>query len=349
MSEVMKTTALHGTHLGLGAKMTQFGGYEMPLAYPAGTIAEHLAVRNDAGVFDVSHLGTVRVQGPDAFDRLQSVFTNDLSRIGPGRAQYTHLLDDTGSVLDDIIVWWLASDGFDVMPNAANTTNVLASVGGVDVTDQRTILAVQGPQARTYVRSVLGVDELPSKNRIVTGRYRDAPIVISGTGYTGSDGVELSIPNERAEACFLDLIRAGVQPCGLGSRDTLRLEAGLPLHGHELGQNLTPFNARLDWVVKFDKGDFPGKAALLAQREAGVSPLLNGLTTSTRAPLRTGERIYADGDEVGWVSSGGYSPLRKEGIGLGFLDAGAPDALVLHRGELRVPITRCAYPFAALT
>jgi aminomethyltransferase len=346
---VIKTTALHATHLGIGAKMTQFGGYEMPLAYPAGTIAEHLAVRNDAGVFDVSHLGSVEVRGPDAFDRLQSVFTNDLSRIGPGRAQYTHLLDESGSVLDDIIVWWLTEDCFHVMPNAANTDNVIASVGGRDITPGRTILAVQGPQARNYTQMVLGLADLPAKNRIISGTYHGVPILVSGTGYTGSDGVEVSIPNEVASQCFLEFIRVGVQPCGLGSRDTLRLEAGLPLHGHELGEGLTPLNARLDWVVKFNKGDFPGKAALLAQRAAGVTPLLTGLTTRSRAPLRTGERIYStDGIEIGWVSSGGYSPGRKEGIGLGFVTFDAPDELVLHRGDAQLPIQRCDYPFVAL-
>ncbi|MGC9154836.1 MAG: glycine cleavage system aminomethyltransferase GcvT [Ferrimicrobium sp.] len=343
-----KTTALHATHLGLGAKMTQFGGYEMPLAYPGGTLAEHLAVREDAGVFDVSHLGTVEVVGTDAFGRLQAALTNDLSRIGPRRAQYTHLLDDDGSVLDDIIVWWLDDDRFQVMPNAANTANVLASIGGDDITHDRTILAVQGPLARGYVRGVLAVEELPAKNRIVAGTYRGASVLIAGTGYTGGDGVELFLPNAVAEECFLALVEAGVSPCGLGSRDTLRLEAGLPLHGHELGNGLTPLNARLDWVVKFDKGDFPGKGALLEQRRRGVSPLLAGLRSGSRAPLRTGERVYAGDVEVGWVSSGGFSPLLKEGIGLAFLDADAPDALHLRRGASTIALQRCTYPFVDL-
>ncbi len=328
--------------------MTQFGGYEMPLAYTEGTIAEHLAVRNGAGVFDVSHLGSVEVSGPEAFARLQAVFTNDLGRISAGRAQYTHLLDENGSVLDDIIVWWLEDTRFHVMPNAANTENVLANVGGDDITDSRTILAVQGPEARAHVADLISVAELPSKNRIVYGSYHGTPVIISGTGYTGSDGVELSVPNQVAEDCFLALIEAGVKPCGLGSRDTLRLEAGLPLHGHELGDGLTPLNARLDWVVKFDKGEFPGKAALLEQRNRGVSPLITGLTTDTRAPLRTGERIYSNQVEVGWVSSGGYSPLRKEGIGLGFLNADGSEPIYLERNGSTLAIERCAYPFAAM-
>ncbi|WP_276938185.1 glycine cleavage system aminomethyltransferase GcvT [Ferrimicrobium acidiphilum] len=343
-----KTTALHATHLRLGAKMTEFGGYEMPLAYSEGTIAEHLAVRTGAGVFDVSHLGSVEVSGPEAFARLQAVFTNDLARISAGRAQYTHLLDENGSVLDDIIVWWLEDTRFHVMPNAANTENVLANVGGDDITDSRTILAVQGPAARAYVADLISTAELPSKNRIIHGSYQGAPVIVSGTGYTGSDGVELSLPNEVAEECFLALIEAGVKPCGLGSRDTLRLEAGLPLHGHELGNGLTPLNARLDWVVKFDKGEFPGKVALLQQKIDGVSPLITGLTTGTRAPLRTGERIYSNQVEVGWVSSGGYSPLRKQGIGLGFLKADSPEPIYLERNGSMLAIERCAYPFAAM-
>jgi aminomethyltransferase len=329
--------------------MTQFGGYDMPLAYSEGTIAEHLAVRTGAGVFDVSHLGSVEVSGQDAFGRLQAVFTNDLGRIAPEKAQYTHLLDANGSVLDDIIVWWLEDTRFHVMPNAANTENVLANVGGADITQSRSILAVQGPLARAYVADVISIGELPSKNQIVLGSYRDAPVIVSGTGYTGSDGVELSLPNQVAEDCFIALIEAGVKPCGLGSRDTLRLEAGLPLHGHELGNGLTPLNARLDWVVKFDKGEFPGEAALLQQRSAGVSPLMTGLTTGTRAPLRTGERIYSNQVEVGWVSSGGYSPLRKEGIGLAFLKADSQDSLYLERNGAKLPIERCAYPFATMS
>lgn len=329
--------------------MTQFGGYEMPLAYPEGTIAEHIAVRSAAGVFDVSHLGSVEVSGQDAFERLQGVFTNDLARITAGRAQYTHLLDEGGSVLDDIIVWWLADDRFHVMPNAANTENVLTNVGGNDITQSRTILAVQGPQARGYVARIISVDQLPNKNQIVHGSFRDFPVIISGTGYTGSDGVEISLPNQVAEDCFIALIEAGVKPCGLGSRDTLRLEAGLPLHGHELGNGLTPLNARLDWVVKFDKGEFPGKAALLRQRSLGVSPLITGLTTGSRAPLRTGERIYSNQTEVGWVSSGGYSPLRKEGIGFGFVEASCEDPLYLERNGSKLAIERCPYPFATLS
>jgi len=349
MVPVSKRSALYHAHLSLSAKMTEFGGWEMPLAYPAGTVREHLAVRHDAGVFDVSHLGTVVVTGPDAFDRLQGALTNDLSRIQPGRAQYTHLLSQDGSVLDDLIVWWLARDTFHVMPNAANTENVLAALGGEDITATRSVLALQGPRAREYARTVLGLAELPAKNRLATVSLLGVEAVVSGTGYTGSDGVEFAVSNEVASEVFLALLEGGVTPCGLAARDTLRLEAGLPLHGHELGKGLTPLNANLGWVVKFDKGDFPGRQALLAQQARGVDPVLIGLTTGTRAPLRDHDTVVdSSGDEVGWVSSGGFSPLLERGIGLAFVRAGYDGELQVRRGERLLPVERHRYPFVDL-
>lgn len=349
MVSVAKRSALYDTHRSLSSKMTEFGGWEMPLSYPTGTLREHLAVRHDAGVFDVSHLGTVVVAGGDAFDRLQRTLTNDLSRIGPGRAQYTHLLAEDGSVLDDLIVWWLREDVFHVMPNAANTDNVLRALGGDDVTETRSVLALQGPRAREYARTILGIDELPAKNRLRTATILGEEVVISGTGYTGSDGVEFAIPNQIVSQVFRLLVDGGVTPCGLASRDTLRLEAGLPLHGHELGGGLTPLNANLGWVVKFDKGEFPGKAALVEQQQRGVDPVLVGLTTGTRAPLRDHDvLVSADGVEVGWVSSGGFSPLLEVGIGLGFVHAAHEGSLAVRRGERQLPVERHRYPFVDL-
>jgi len=349
MGAVPKHSALYHTHLSLSAKMTEFGGWEMPLFYPAGTLREHLAVRHDAGVFDVSHLGTVVVSGADAFDRLQRTLTNDLARIGPGRAQYTHLLAQDGSVLDDLIVWWIAEETFHVMPNAANTDNVLRALGGEDITSTRSVLALQGPRAREYARSILGLTELPAKNRLATVSLFGVEAVVAGTGYTGSDGVEFAVANEVAPQVFLALCEGGVTPCGLAARDTLRLEAGLPLHGHELGKGLTPLNANLGWVVKFDKGDFPGKEALRAQQARGVDPVLVGLTTGTRAPLRDHDIVVdPGGNEVGWVSSGGFSPLLEKGIGLAFVRAGYEGEVAVRRGERLLPVERHRYPFVDL-
>ncbi|HEV8065994.1 MAG TPA: glycine cleavage system protein T, partial [Acidimicrobiales bacterium] len=232
----LKDTPLRPQHEALGAKLVDFGGWEMPLSYPTGTVAEHMACRTSAAAFDVSHLGTVRVEGPDAFDRLQANLTNDLGKVEPGRAQYTHLLDPTdASVLDDIIVWWVAAERFDVMPNASNTEPVLEAIGGRDTTNERAIVAVQGPSARDIVASVS--PEAAGVRRFGVGSFdfEGVSCLVAGTGYTGEDGVECAIPVEKAAAFWGAVTSAGAVPAGLGARDTLRLESGLPLHGHELG------------------------------------------------------------------------------------------------------------------
>ncbi|RMH80074.1 MAG: glycine cleavage system aminomethyltransferase GcvT [Actinomyces sp.] len=322
---------LHDVHVAAGAKMVPFGGWEMPLAYPDGTVAEHMACRTDAVVFDVSHLGTVRVTGPDALGALQWAFTNDLGRIGPGRAQYTHLLDpDDASVVDDIIVWWVAPERFDVMPNASNTANVRGALtdapghpGVVDVTHERAVLAVQGPHARERLATV-------SAEAAGVGRFRVAEVdidgvatVVAGTGYTGEDGVEIAVPVDAAPTVWERLVGAGIRPAGLGARDTLRLEAALPLHGHELGPGITPLQAGLGWVVRWDKGDFRGRAALERERETGPRRLLRGLATEGRRPPRDGAAVRHDGHPVGAVTSGNFSPVLGHGIALAFIDTAA--------------------------
>ncbi|MGH9281948.1 MAG: glycine cleavage system aminomethyltransferase GcvT, partial [Acidimicrobiales bacterium] len=237
----LRHSPLDAAHRELGAKMAPFGGWEMPLSYPGGTIGEHQACRGDAVAFDVSHLGTVRVEGPGSLDRLNAVLTNDLGRIGPGRAQYTHLLDDAdASVLDDIIVWWRAEDAFDVMPNASNTARVLQGVGGEDVTAGRAVVAVQGPAARSRLATVAPAAAEVAHFGVTSFEWEGAPCVAAGTGYTGEDGVECAVPAELAPRFWSAVLAAGVAPAGLGARDTLRLEAGLPLHGHELGPGITP-------------------------------------------------------------------------------------------------------------
>src|SRR4051812_1451427 len=210
--------------------MVPFGGWDMPLSYPSGTLAEHTACRSAAVAFDVSHLGTVRVTGEGGFDRLQAALTNDLGKIAPGRAQYTHLLDETdASVLDDIIVWWVDEERFDVMPNASNTSRVLDAIGGEDVTASRAIIAVQGPRAREVVAKVSADAAAVERFQVTTTDLG----VVAGTGYTGEDGVELAVPAADAAEVWSAIVAAGASPAGLGARDTLRLEAGLPLHGHE--------------------------------------------------------------------------------------------------------------------
>jgi aminomethyltransferase len=312
---------LANVHRSLGAKLVEFGGWSMPLAYPTGTIEEHLACRRDAVVFDVSHLGTVRVEGADAFDALQSALTNDLAKIGPGRAQYTHLLDDAdASVLDDIIVWWVDDHRFDVMPNASNTDRVLAAIGGTDVTRSRAVLAVQGPGARDRLATVVPEAAAVGRFRVGRASWQGVECVVAGTGYTGELGVEIAVPAHAAVSLWEAVVAAGITPAGLGARDTLRLEAGLPLHGHELGHGITPLQAGLGWVVGWDKPDFRGKAALLAERDRGVPRLLRGIATEGRRPPRADSVVLVGDRRVGEVTSGNFSPVLGHGIALAFVE-----------------------------
>jgi aminomethyltransferase len=316
---------LDARHRALGAQMVEFGGWEMPISYPTGTIAEHLACRDDVAMFDVSHLGSVRLSGAAAFDTLQRTLTNDLARIGPGRAQYTHLLDDDASVLDDIIVWWHPRDAaesddvFDVMPNASNTDRVQAAIGGEVTTRDRAVIAVQGPRAAERLARVFADAAAVRRFRVAHCDWTGTPCVVAGTGYTGGPGVEIAIPATAAGALWDELLDAGVAPAGLGARDTLRLEAGLPLHGHELGPGITSLQAGLGWVVAWDKPEFLGRRAALAERERGHARHLMGIETDGRRPARSGCAVSIDGDVVGEVTSGNFSPVLGHGVALAFL------------------------------
>ncbi|NQY57249.1 MAG: glycine cleavage system aminomethyltransferase GcvT [Ilumatobacteraceae bacterium] len=317
----MKTSPLDAQHRALGATMAEFGGWEMPMAYPSGTIAEHMACRGSAAMFDVSHLGTVRVEGAGSFDRLQRTLSNDLGKVAPGRAQYTHLLDaDDASVVDDIIVWWHPGDDerFDVMPNASNTENVVDALGGADTTAERAVIAVQGPVSVAIAdRVVPGIADV-GRFRVGAVDCGGAQCTVAGTGYTGERGVEIAVPVDQAAPLWEALADAGAVPAGLGARDTLRLEAALPLHGHELGPGITPLQAHLSWVVGWDKPEFTGRKPLLAERERGVARHLVGISTEGRRPPRAGD-IWHDDRQVGVVTSGNFSPVLGHGIALGFV------------------------------
>jgi glycine cleavage system T protein (aminomethyltransferase) len=315
----LRHSPLDAEHRGLGAKMVPFGGWEMPLAYGDGTLAEHRSCRQDAVVFDVSHLGTVRVEGPDAFEHLQRTLTNDLGKIGPGRAQYTHLLDDDGSVLDDIIVWWVGDERFDVMPNASNTVRVVDAIGGRDITAERAVMALQGPNARRLLEAVSAPAAAVPHFGVTSFEWDGVTCLAAGTGYTGEDGVECAVPADVAPAFWRAALGAGFAPAGLGARDTLRLEAGLPLHGHELGPGITPLQAGLGWVVGWDKGEFRGRAALEAERRRGVARRLRGVVMAGRQPPREGYPVLVDGKPAGEVTSGNFSPVLERGIALAFL------------------------------
>ena len=332
MDETLRHSPLDAAHRELGARFAPFGGWEMPIQY-AGVLEEHRACRTNAVVFDVSHLGTLRCAGGGVLAALQWALTNDLNRIAPGRAQYTHLLDENDAhVIDDLIVWWLAPEEFLVMPNASNTEPLVAALRDAcarygapgdtvdDVTDARAVLAIQGPNARQLLAPIAPDAATVARFHVQTFSWEGVECVAAGTGYTGEDGVEISVPVGRARELWDAVVGAGVVPAGLGARDTLRLEAGLPLHGHELGAGITPLQARLNWVVRFDKGDFRGRAPLEAERDRGVARVLRGLTTTGRQPPREGATVLRDGVTVGVVSSGNFSPVLGHGIALAFLD-----------------------------
>ncbi len=333
--------------------MVPFGGWEMPLEYPSGTIAEHLACRNGAVVFDVSHLGTVRIEGEEAVARLQGALSNDLAKIGPGRAQYTHLLDESdASVLDDIIVWWHPRgddepDAFDVMPNASNTERVRAAIGGEETTAGRAVLAVQGPDALDRLAAVFPEAAAVRRFRVASASWRGTPCTVAGTGYTGERGVEIAVPADAAPTLWSALVDAGIPPAGLGARDTLRLEAGLPLHGNELGPGITPLQAGLGWVVAWEKGPFRGREALLAERESGVTRHLVGIATEGRRPPRSQCAVLVDGETVGEVTSGNFSPVLGHGIALAFVppEVGEGAAVEVDVRGTRLAGTVVATPF----
>jgi aminomethyltransferase len=317
----VRFSPLDAEHRKLDAKMVPFGGWDMPLAYPSGTLAEHAACRTGAVIFDVSHLGTVRVEGESALEQLQSCLTNDLTRIAPGRAQYTHLLNkDDASVLDDIIVWWVKDQVFDVMPNASNTDRVVAAIGGTDTTATRAVIAVQGPDARAVVAKFCPDAAAVRRFTVQEIDVCGYACVVAGTGYTGEDGIEIAVPNEGTAIVWNALREAGAMPAGLGARDTLRLEAGLPLHGHELGEGISSLQAGLEWVVAWDKPDFHGKAALLAEKNKGVARRLVGISIPGRRPARDGTRILdTAGSEIGFISSGNFSPTLGHCVAMAFV------------------------------
>ena len=340
---------LDEVHRAADARMVPFGRWEMPLNYPTGTISEHLACRGGAAIFDVSHLGSLELSGTAAFGQLQAVFSNDLHRVGVGRAQYTHLLNEgDGSVVDDIIVWWIEEDRFMILPNAANHEGVLSALPGcTDVAKARTLLALQGPRSREVLERVLADAARVGRFRVSSFRWKESSGLVAGTGYTGEEGFELSVPNQIAEALWHSLVGAGAQPAGLGARDTLRLEAGLPLHGHELGPGITPLEAGLEWVVGWGKESFRGREALIVQREKGPDRRLLGLTTLGRRPPREGQAVLHGNEKIAVVTSGNFSPCLGHGIAMALLpvdlEVGATVALDQRGGAVEATVVELPF------
>jgi aminomethyltransferase len=330
VSEPLQQTPLRPRHEALGARLAPFAGWELPLQFE-GTRAEHTAVREGVGVFDVSHLGTIWVSGRQAVQVLAEAFTNDPWGLADGDTQYTLCCDERGGVLDDLIVARLSGDRVLVMPNAANNGVVLrtltAAAGDLDavVDDASTrwaVLAVQGPRALRLVGELLDLDLVAlGWTHVTTVEHEGHELVVSRTGYTGEPGCELIVPAVAAAGLWDRLTEGGATPCGLGARDTLRLEMGYPLHGHELTSDRLPFEARLGWAVRLDRdGSPPGAEALREAREAGPARRIWGLSGASRRPPREGMRVLLDGAEVGTVTSGSFSPTLDVGIGLALLD-----------------------------
>jgi aminomethyltransferase len=332
--------------------MADFGGWDMPIEY-AGTVAEHTAVREDVGVFDVSHMGYTEVTGPGAVAWLNSVVANDLDRVGPGQAQYNLLCDDSGGVIDDLIIYRIDDDHAFIVPNASNSDAVVAALtaaaagSGVTVADKREdygILAVQGPRCDAVLEAV-GLPSGHDYMSFVRSKWRDQPVVVCRTGYTGERGYEILAPASVVTDLWDAVVAAGATPAGLGARDTLRTEMGYPLHGHELSLDITPVQAGLVWAVGWDKPAFSGREALVAERASGPCRRLRGLVAVERAIPRPEMPVLSvDGEAVGETTSGTFSPTLKQGIGLALLDPsiGEGDEVVVDiRGrQARFTVTK---------
>jgi len=321
----LKRTPLYERHVELGAKLVPFAGWEMPVQYE-GIREEHLAVRTHAGMFDVSHMGEVEVEGAGALAFLQRVLSNDVAKIEVGGAQYSCLCNEEGGVIDDLFTYRLGGDRYLIVTNSANHATDLAWLGRWsrsfdvavrDVADRYAMLAVQGPNARRIVAGTLNVD-LPPRMRVAVERIGNRPALVCGTGYTGEDGVELLIDPEIAPAIWVELLDAGVVPCGLGARDTLRLEVCFHLHGNDLTPEHNPIEAGLGWCCAEQTG-FVGAEAVARARAEGTAERLAPFTIEGAGIPRQGNPVLTDGEPAGEVTSGTFSPSLEVGIGMAYV------------------------------
>jgi aminomethyltransferase len=344
----LKKTPLHARHRASGARMVAFGGWDMPVEY-AGIGAEHLAVRERAGLFDVSHMGQIEVAGRDALAAVQRISCNDASKLQVGQAQYSGLLSDRGTFVDDLLVYRLAPQHFLLVVNASHIADDYAHIAehigpagdavAVDASSRYALLAVQGPEALGIVQQLTGVELAPLKYYwFANGEVAGVRATISRTGYTGEDGFEIFVPPHAADRVWLALLQAGqsvgLVPCGLGARDTLRLEAAMRLHGSDIDATTTPLEADLGWIVGWHKGDFLGADALRRQRAEGIRRKLVGFEMAERGIARQGYDVYAGGEKAGVVTSGTQTPFLKKAIGMAYV----PVNLAAPGTELEVDI-----------
>jgi len=358
-TETLKRTPLTDTHAGLGAKLVPFAGYLMPVQYPTGITAEHHAVRRKAGLFDVSHMGEFSVTGPGAVDFVNYVTTNDVAALADGQAQYSTILNETGTIEDDCLVYRSAERIFLVV-NASNVEKDFAHIGRhlerfdaqvEDVSDSTALLALQGPRAAEILQRLTGADLAAVKYyHFVYGTVAGVDgILISRTGYTGEDGFELYFPNEHAVEIWNALTESGeAVPAGLGCRDSLRLEMGMALYGNDIDDGVTPLEANLQWLVKLGKGEFVGRDALLDQKAKGVERKLIGFTTAERSFPRPGYPVFVDGERSGEVRSGTMSPSLNIPIGTAYVPAASASpgsSLEIEIRGKRIPATVEKMPF----
>lgn len=348
MSGELHKTPLHSRHVALGAKMVPFAGFDMPVQYPTGITGEHRAVRDQAGLFDVSHMGEFEVRGPDAETLVQKITVNDVTRCEVGQAQYSAMALESGGIIDDLIVYRFA-DRFMLVVNASNREKDWAWVErharGMDVeirdrSDDFALLAIQGPAAREILRPLADVDvDGIGYYRFAEGSVAGVPAIISGTGYTGEDGFELYVEASRAAGLWDALLEAGQDrgliPAGLGARDSLRLEVGYALYGNDLDEEHTPLESGLAWITKLDQGEFVGREAIQSQKEKGIPTRLVGLRLQARGFPRQGYPVNAGGRQVGVVTSGTSSPSLGEGVALARVEDGFHQAGTELEVEIR--------------
>ena len=342
----LKKTPLNQLHKDLGGKMVDFGGWELPVQF-SGILDEHEAVRTNVGLFDVSHMGEVIVNGAQALELLQRNTCNDVSKLEDGRAQYNGLLYPTAGFVDDILIYRIAADDYFVVVNASNSDKdfdwLRDNAKGLDVNVENVSadwaqLALQGPRAEALLQNMTHTPLADIKYyRFAKGNVEGVPAIISRTGYTGEDGFEVYVAPDEAPAIMKKLIDAGAKPCGLGARDTLRLEAKMALYGNDIDHTTTPLEADLGWIVKLDKGDFSGRDVLQREKSEGPKRKLVGFEMVDRGIARHGYSIVDGKEEIGVVTSGTHSPTLKKAIGLAYLppDKAVPGSefVVLIRGK----------------
>ena len=332
----LKQTPLNGAHRKLGGRMVDFGGWDMPVQYPAGTIAEHLRTRTRSGLFDVSHMGEIDVRGADAIAFVNRITSNDVSKLIDGQAQYSALTTPEGTVIDDLLVYRFAADYLLLVVNAGTTEKDwewISSQKQDETVELKNVsadycqLAIQGPEA---VRILQQLTDLPLADikyyHFTQGAVDGVPAIVSRTGYTGEDGFEVYAAADKAEQLWNKILETGeygsengTLPCGLAARNTLRLEAGMALYGHEIDDTTTLLEANLGWICKLNKGDFIGRDSLVAQKEAGVKRRLVGFEMTDRGIARDGQDVLVDGSVVGKVTSGSPAPFLKKNIGMAYV------------------------------